>query len=141
MKHIIRKANREDIPRIKEIRFVVKENRLADPTRVTHKDIEWFIENGPIWVWEQDEVLLGFSAGDPRDGSVWALFVDPSSEGKGIGDALFKCCCESLVAAGHKELTLCTDRGTRAEGFYRARGWVEKGISDKNQIFTKTVNV
>ncbi len=132
--HIIREATLHDIPRIKEIRFAVKENQLSDPALVTDDHIIWFIENGPIWVWEQDKVVLGFSAGDPRDGSIWALFVDPNAEGKGIGSALFKCCCESLIAAGHRVSMLETTPHTEAARFYKKRGWIEIGPAPRNQI-------
>ena len=33
-------------------------------------------------------IVVGFSAGDSGDGSIWALFVDPLHESRGIGRAL-----------------------------------------------------
>ena len=68
---MIRAAKSADIPRIFEIRNSVTENRLSDPTAVTESDAAWFVDNGPIWIWlEPDGTITGFSAGDPRDGSV-----------------------------------------------------------------------
>ena len=85
---MIRIATLTDIPRLMEIRGSVRENRLSDPSRVTLADYNWHIAHAPIHVWEDDGVIKGLSAGDPRDGSIWALFVDPAFEGRGIGQAL-----------------------------------------------------
>jgi ribosomal protein S18 acetylase RimI-like enzyme len=62
---------------------------LTDPTLVTDEDYARFEEHAGIWVWEEDGQILGFSAGDTRDGTIWALFVDPTCERRGIGRALF----------------------------------------------------
>lgn len=42
---VIRNADRADIPRLKEIRDTVRENRLRDPSRVTMDHYRWFIDN------------------------------------------------------------------------------------------------
>src|SRR5690349_5858228 len=118
---MIRLAIAADIPRIFEIRDSVRENRLSDPNAVTEAGASWFIDNGALWVWQgADGSFTGFSAGDVRDGSIWALFVAPGHEGKGIGRALLKVACDALRAAGHRAATLSTDPGTRAERHYRA---------------------
>ena len=62
-------------PRITEIRNTVKENVLLDPSRVTVADYKWFEQNPGVWVWEEDGLILGFSAADTRNGSIWALFM------------------------------------------------------------------
>ncbi|MFZ2007846.1 MAG: GNAT family N-acetyltransferase [Stellaceae bacterium] len=132
---MLRRATEADVPRIREIRDSVRENILSDPSRVTPADMAWFLEHGPIWVWEEpDGAVAGFSAGDPRDGWVWALFVAPGHEGKGIGRALLKATCDTLRAAGHATATLSTGPGTRAERHYRADGWVVTGRSDKGEL-------
>ena len=91
----VRAACLADIPRIFDIRAAVRENRLADPSRVTHADAVWFVEAGALFVWEEAGQIGGFSAGDPRDGSIWALFVDPPWEGQGAGagPACGRLCC------------------------------------------------
>jgi GNAT superfamily N-acetyltransferase len=99
----IRKASCADIPRLFEIRFAVHENILADPRRVTAADCQWFIDNSTIWVWVEDSQVLGFSAADPRDGTIWALFVDPAHEGRGIGQALLPLACDTLREEGHRK--------------------------------------
>src|SRR3977135_2491285 len=86
----IRRARPDERERITEIRFAVQENRLDDPTLVTDEDHACFEEHPGIWVWEEGGHILGFSAGDTRDGTIWALFVDPAFERRGIGRALLE---------------------------------------------------
>src|SRR5229473_3283582 len=101
----IRRARRDERERITEIRFAVQENRLTDPSLVTDEDYAWFEEHPGIWVWEESGQIVGFSAGDRRDGTIWALFVDPASERRGIGRALFEAACKTLRRAGHRPAT------------------------------------
>jgi len=138
---MIRPAVRADLPRIFEIRSSVRENRLSDPSRVTERDAAWFVDNAFLWVWEEaDAGITGFSGSDPRDGSIWALFVAPGHEGKGIGRALLDRCCNALREAGHKTAVLSTEPGTLAERHYRAAGWTEAGTSPRGDlIFRKAL--
>lgn len=136
---MIRAANHDDIPRILAIRASVRENRLSDPSSVTSADIAWFVDHGPIHVWQEADGIKGFAAGDPRDGSIWALFVDPSFEGLGIGQALIRAACASLHKAGHHVATLRTGAGTRAEEFYVRNGWTAQGLDARGEVvFTKS---
>ncbi len=93
---LIRKATDDDIPRIAEIRNNVRENILSDPSRIGVEDVRWFISNPGIFVWDDDGTIAGFSAADPRDGSIWALFMDRRYEGRGIAQALFSRACAVL---------------------------------------------
>lgn len=129
----IRRAGPADIPQIKRIRLSVREN-VFNPARVSDDDYAWFVQNGPVWAWADGPDLRGFSAGDPRDGSIWALFVDPAWEGRGIGSALIEQACASLSRAGHRKATLDTEPGTRAAAFYRERGWTEHGLDPSGQL-------
>ena len=131
---MIRTAVHADIPRIMEIRFSVRENRLSDPSRVTVADVARFIDQGAIHVWEDADGIRGFSAGDPRDGSIFALFVDPTFERRGIGQALIASACMTLRQAGHRTATLSTEAGTRAERFYLRNAWVPQGHNAKGEI-------
>ncbi len=131
---MIRKAARADLPRIFEIRAAVKENRLRDPSRVTVEMCEWFIDHAAFWLWEENGVVCGFSAGDPRDGTIFALFIDPAYEGRGIGQVLLPLACKTLREAGHRAARLDTAAGTRAEKFYREGGWEEIGRKPDGQI-------
>jgi GNAT superfamily N-acetyltransferase len=132
----IRRARPEERPRISEIRFAVRENQLLDPSRVTDADYLWFSENPGIWVWEENGRVLGFSAADTRDGTIWALFIDPDHEGRGIGRALLAKACDMLREAGHGTATLGTEPGSRADRFYREAGWTALHIDGRGeQVF------
>jgi GNAT superfamily N-acetyltransferase len=130
---MIRKATRADYPRISEIRFVVRENRLSNPASIGPV-VDWLFDNSTFWVWEEDSAIQGFSAADPRDGSIFALFVHPSYERRGIGRALLTLACSVLKESGHAIATLTTEAGTRAERFYRIDGWIEVGLKQDGQI-------
>jgi GNAT superfamily N-acetyltransferase len=136
--NLIRRATQSDVARIFEIRTNVHENKLDDPARVTVEDVRSFIADTGMFVWEDAGQVVGFSAADPRDGSIWALFVDPAYEGRGIGRALFHRACAVLWQAGYTRLWLTTDRGTRAETFYRAAGW-EVTATRGNELVFETV--
>jgi GNAT superfamily N-acetyltransferase len=129
----IRRARPEDHPRVSEIRTSVTENTLRDPSRVTVADYKWFEQNPGVWVWEEDGRILGFSAADTRDGSIWALFVDPDHEGRGIGRRLFAKACEVLREAGHRTASLTTQPGSRADRFYQKAGWKVIGTSARSE--------
>ena len=117
-----------------EIRHAVHENRLSDPNLVTAADCVAFIGRSEMWVWEENGVIEAFAAGDKRDGSIFALFVAPEYEGRGIGQKLLPLACETLRRAGYAVATLSTEAGTRAERFYRANGWIANGRNHKGEI-------
>jgi GNAT superfamily N-acetyltransferase len=136
---MIRRATVDDIARLVEIRSSVRENRLGDPSRVTLADYHWHVAHAPVFVFTARGVQ-GFSAGDPRDGSIWALFVDPAFEGRGAGQALILAACNALAAAGHRAARLSTEAGTRAERFYVRNGWVAGGYTERGEIiFSKAL--
>ena len=136
----IRRARPGDHARVTEIRNSVTENILRDPSRVTVADYKWFEKNPGVWVWEEDGRILGFSAADTRDGSIWALFIDPAHEGRGIGRALFDKACEVLRDAGYSTGSLTTQPGSRADRFYQAAGWQVMGTSARGErIFNGTL--
>ncbi|HZP97902.1 MAG TPA: GNAT family N-acetyltransferase [Reyranella sp.] len=116
-----------------EIRMSVTENVLRDPSRVTIEHYIWFRDNPGVWVWEENGDILGFSAADTRDGSIWALFVDPAHERRGIGRRLFEKALDVLRAHGHKTAWLTTQPTSRAEGFYKAAGWKVIGTSPRGE--------
>jgi len=134
---MIRNAGRADIPRLREIRDTVRENKLGDPSRVTIDHYHWFIDNPGIFVWEEGGRIAGFSAADPRDGNITALFMDEAFEGRGIAQALFARACDVLQRAGCPRMWLTTDPGTRAERFYRKAGWRVTGSRNGELVFEK----
>ncbi len=85
-------------------------------------------ERGRGWVAEAESRIMGFAVADRRRMNVWALFVDPSAEGRGVGRRLHDAMMEWLfTAAGAERVWLSTDPGTRAERFYQAAGWCYAG--------------
>lgn len=142
---MIRKATIVDRPRISEVRLAVRENRLSQAS-VAKVDAtaDWIFRNeagnAAFWVWEEDGAIQGFAVADPRDGTIFGLFIHPDYEGRGIARALLPLACEDLRAAGFAAATLTTGPGTRAERFYRQNGWEETGRRDDGEIvFRKTL--
>lgn len=124
----IRIATRTDIPAMHRVRLAVTQNRLSDPQSVTPADYARAMTAlGHGWVAEVSDTLVGFAVGY-RSGNIWALFVQPEHEGRGYGHALHAVMVSWLWEQGLRQLWLTTGPGTRAEAFYRARGWRPCGI-------------
>ena len=130
----LRRALPRDIDQLIRIRGAVRENRLRDPASVTRADYDWFVAERRIWLGDIDGQVAGFAAGDPRDGTIWALFVDPAQEGVGLGRQLLARVCDELRADGHTVLRLTTDPGTRAARLYRRLGWEEQGLLPDGEL-------
>ncbi len=116
-----------DVPAAHVIRLAVRENRLSDPSVVTEQDYHDFLTRDTMsWVCELDGELAGFVMVDVEKCNLWALFVAPEHEGKGIGRALH----ETMITAylKHRDvLRLTTAPETRAAQFYRKAGYTEQG--------------
>lgn len=137
---MIRTATDADIPDLMRIRAAVRENRLNDPSRVPAAAYQEFLSVSRIWLFEDEDGIRGFAAADPRDGSIWALFTDPSAEGMGVGKALLPYALNDLKAAGWAQARLSTAPGTRADGFYRRQGWETAGMTEGGeQGFVRTL--
>jgi GNAT superfamily N-acetyltransferase len=124
----VRPAAAGDVPAMHALRLSVRENKLSDPSRVTPADYERRLtQSGAGWVAEVGDSLAGFAIADFASRSIWALFVMPGMEGRGIGRALLHQVTRSLEAAGPGTIHLSTDAGTRAERLYAAAGWIQAG--------------
>ena len=83
---MIRQATERDVRAMNRLRLQVHENMLSDPNFVTEAmTADAISASGRGWVYEQDRKILGFSIALHRDPSIWALFVHPDHEGRGIG--------------------------------------------------------
>lgn len=132
---IIREARVEDIPQIQVVRNSVKENTLSNPDFVTDKDCEEFMTvRGKGWVCEINGKITGFSIVGLRENNIWALFVDPDFEKKGIGKKLHDIMLDWYFTQTNEKVWLGTSPDTRAELFYRKAGWYETGMHAKNEI-------
>ena len=136
-----REAAIQDIPQIQIVRNAVKENRLSNPALVSDADVEEYItKRGKGWVCEMDATITGFAIADLVDHNIWALFVDPAFENKGIGKRLHQLMLQWYFEQTDETVWLSTTPGTRAETFYRQQGWKEDGIYGKGEtkfIMTK----
>jgi len=132
---VIRKAKISDVPIMNHLRLQVRENMLSDPGLVTEQMTREAITRlGRGWVFEENGSILGFSIALDESRSVWALFVLPAHEGQGIGHQLLEAAVSWLWTRGSQRIWLSTDPGTRAESFYRDRGWLESGICENGEI-------
>ena len=132
---LFREARITDIPQIQVVRNSVKENMLSNPTLVTDKDCENYLVNrGKGWVCEIDDRIVGFAIVDLIDHSVWALFVQPGFDKKGIGKKLHDDMLDWYFSQTDSAIWLSTAPNTRAEKFYRKAGWKEVGLHGKGEI-------
>lgn len=123
-----REATIADIPQIQIVRHLVKENTLSDPALVPDSDVEDYItRRGKGWVCEVNNTIVGFAIADLQDNSIWALFLDPEYENKGIGKQLHNMMLNWYFSQTHETVWLSTGIATRAETFYRLQGWLEAG--------------
>ena len=126
---IIREAKTEDIQRMQVIRNSVTENTLSDPALVTDDDYQEFITlRGKGWVCEVDHQLVGFSIVDLHNHNIWALFLHPDFEKQGIGQLLHDTMLNYYFSITKTTVWLGTSPNTRAEGFYRKKGWKNVGM-------------
>lgn len=132
---IYREAEINDIAQIQFVRHAVKENRLSDPALVTDQDVEEYMTNrGKGWVCEQDGKIVGFAIVDLVANNVWALFILPEFEGKGIGKKLHQVMIDWYFVHTREKIWLGTEPNSRAETFYRMQGWKEAGIHGNGEI-------
>lgn len=132
---IIREANVTDIKQIQVVRNSVKENALSDPNLVTDADCEEFItRRGKGWVCEINNRIVGFAIIDLMKKNVWALFLQPEFEKKGIGQQLHNTMLDWYFTQTQKTVWLGTAFNTRAEAFYRKAGWKETGTNGPKEI-------
>ena len=132
----IREAVLNDIPQLQIVRNSVLENALSDPGRITTADYQQYLtQKGKGWVWEEENQIAGFCIVSLSDNNVWALFVLPDFEKKGIGKKLHDAMLQWYFTETQSTLWLSTDPGTKAEIFYRKNGWVETGVYNREIKF------
>ena len=114
---------------------------LSDPALVSDADCEEFITvRGKGWVCTIDDAVVGFAIADLKDNNIWALFIDPDFEGRGIGKQLHRMMMDWYFDQDKDHVWLGTSPGTRAEIFYARQGWTATGTVHKNETkFEMTV--
>lgn len=123
----IRLANESDIETIFDIRTSVRENHLSRQQLaemgITPETISEAMQATPcLWIAHEDGIAAGFSMVDMEEGSLFAAFVRPDFEGRGIGRLLVRTAEEALFSK-HATIWLETGATTRASGFYTRMGW------------------
>lgn len=132
---MIRVATIADIKQIQLVRHSVTENVLSDPGLVTDDDCKTFLtERGQGWVYVIDNKVVGFSIVDVIDHNVWALFIHPAYEKKGIGKKLHWVMLDWYFKQTDITLWLGTSPNTRAENFYKIAGWKAVGLHADDEI-------
>ena len=130
----LRPASAADFSEMHRVRMSVRENRLSNPASVQPGDCEAILErNGRAWVVEHGQRIIGFAVADIARSNVWALFVDPEAEGRGVGRRLHDTMMAWMFSAGAAEVWLTTGPGTRAERFYRSAGWRHAGMEPNGE--------
>lgn len=134
-KMTFREANKADIKQIQIVRNSVTENTLSNPELVTDADcLEFITKRGKGWVCEIDNKIVGFSIADLKENNIWALFVHPNYDKKGIGRQLHDLMLDWYFNQTSQNVWLGTSPNTRAEIFYRKSGWTEIGTHGKGEI-------
>lgn len=124
-----------DIALMHKVRISVTENPLPDAGMITHADYEDFItRRGHGWICEINGTIVGFAIVDLVEHNVWALFVQPGYEKKGIGRELQRLMLAWYFSKTSHPLWLGTAPGSRAESFYRKSGWTETGRRSNGEI-------
>lgn len=134
---LLRQATSADIPEMSRIRLSVTENVLSDPGRITAAMYEDFLEkSGRGWVAESGGEIVAFCYADKVNASIWALFVSPGHEGRGLGKSLLEQAVNWLFELGHDRVHLSTGANTRADRFYAAQGWQRKPVSSSEIAYS-----
>lgn len=130
---MIREMLPSDVPAAHVIRLRVRENQLSDPSLVTELDYhDFMVRDTMSRACELDGELVGFVMADVVKHNLWALFVAPEHEGKGVGRALH----DAMLDAYWKRcdlLRLTTAPETRAARFYRNAGYLEQGLTSNGK--------
>jgi GNAT superfamily N-acetyltransferase len=132
---VFREAQLDDIPELHVIRLSVKENALSNPMRVRERDyIPFLTTKGKGWLCELNHELVGFAILDLADSNVWALFVKPGYEARGIGTQLMKILTSWFFNNDGVSLWLRTAPDTRASRFYLNAGWKPSDRKENGEI-------
>ncbi len=115
-----------DIGAFYDVRFSVRENRIH-PHQVDLLDRDLVvrqIEQGGGWLCETNGETVGVCLPVFADKPfIAALFVRPAWHARHIGRELLARAVDWLRQQGARSVTLVTDPGSRADGFYQHLGW------------------
>jgi len=130
---IIRQATRDDVPGLILVRGAVQENILTSDIPA-ERIVAGLEERGKGWVAESEGQVVGFCMADREESTIWALFLLPEWEKQGLGRVLLERGVDWLWSEGSASISLTTEPGSRAEGFYAHLGWIRAGMTEKGEI-------
>ena len=147
----IREADPADIPATFEIRTATTENAMTEAELAAsgitpERAADLLRTDGRCWVAEAGKRVVGFCIANSKTRSIWALFVLPAYEGRGIGRRLTETAVDWLWKNGAEEIWLETETNTRAEGFYEHLGWrrgevaIEDGYEEVRYTLKKSIS-
>jgi GNAT superfamily N-acetyltransferase len=124
-----RVATEADLPAITHVRTSVVENHLSveqlAQRGITNASVgASFRADCKGWVAEHAGQIVAFSIADRKSHSIFALFVLPGFEGRGIGGGLLTRAVDWLWQNGSEQIWLETRKDTRAAIFYAKKGWI-----------------
>ena len=127
------------MPGISRVRTSVVENLLTreqlDARGITEASVAAsFLADSKGWVALSGDEIVAFSIADRASRSVFALFVLPQYEGRGLGTKLLGLALEWLWDNGVDLVWLTTGPGTRAARFYERKGWIAKGSDGTGDV-------
>jgi GNAT superfamily N-acetyltransferase len=136
----VREARPEDVAGIFDVRVSVRENHL-DLEQLRQRGItpdsvarDFEAQHRKGFVAEDHGRVVGFCIGDADSECVWALFVLPAYEGRGLGRRLLGAVVDWLWECGAQRVWLTTGPATRAARFYRHLGWQEAGRTPYGEL-------
>jgi ribosomal protein S18 acetylase RimI-like enzyme len=100
-------------------------------------------EGWTTWVALDDDGVVGFavtgpsedSDADDRTGEVYAIYVEPTCVGTGVGRSLFERVVGDLRSRGFAEATLWVlETNERARRFYERAGWAADGTTTSERV-------
>jgi ribosomal protein S18 acetylase RimI-like enzyme len=140
MENLVRLATLADIDSLFAIRTAVLQNHLSRAQLadlgITPQVLADSIREAPcVWVAHLNGQPAAFSMVDLAEGEVFAMFVHPAYEGRGLGRRLMAV-AEAALFERHDRLFLVTDGRDeiRANGFYQRLGWSKVGRVDGDDV-------
>ena len=123
----VRTAQLSDIDGMFEVRTSVIENHLSREEMrqmgITESAVADMIEkNHCAWVATVNDKIIGFTMILQDEGCLFAAFVLPEYEGRGVGRRLVML-AEQELFEHHEIAWLETDKNSRAAKFYMQLGW------------------
>lgn len=136
---IFREATGADLPGITRVRTSVVENALTidqlEQRGITEASVAAsFLIDSKGWVALRGEEIVAFSIADRAAQSIFALFVLPGYEDRGIGSMLLDLALGWLWKNGAACVWLTTGPGTKAVRFYEKRGWKYTGPGPRGDL-------